>query len=163
MRIKLVDIKGGKATLTAETFDDEPLKRVLAPFKAEPGMSWGNPPGCWWIRAWVHMPDTDLAKGPGDLAGICACAVKPGKHARLKSVVTLDAFRGRGLFAHLLGFGEELARETGVEEFSYFAGPASINAIQRIGYTIKSVRGPEGGQTWYLTKRVPLTPAPKQW
>lgn len=100
-----------------------------------------NPPGAVWFGAFVD----------GKLVGACAVVVK-GTAARIKSLIVLEAFRGRKLGRLLWDYRMRwIFRRTEVGKITGFASPYSQPMYLKAGFKlVRRIPRGERGETWFM-------------
>jgi len=109
-------------------YDDPTLYATLAPFKKEPGMSWGNNPGTQWIFGYIR----------GKAVGVVALSVLPNGTLRFKSDVVLLEYRRMGVYGALCDARLDLAGESGASKASTYAGDKSEPQYTKDGFKVQS-------------------------
>lgn len=122
------EIKGGALNVRVVEYDDPTLYATLAPFKKEPGMSWGNNPGTQWVFGYI-----------GEKAvGVVALSVLPNGTLRFKSDVVLSEYRRLGVYAALCDARLSLAGDSGASKASTYAGDKSEPQYAKDGFKVQS-------------------------
>lgn len=122
------EVLGGTLQVSVVGYDDPTLYATLAPFKKEPGMSWGNNPGTQWIFGSLR----------GKPVGVVALSTLPNGTLRFKSDVVLQDYRRMGVYAALCDARLYLARETGASKASTYAGDKSEPQYVKDGFKVQS-------------------------